>query len=94
MVVGGVEGLAERGWQGGRLEVGDVEIAIEDLRGRCVMTTFDPDTLVQDPGVLRDIVKRFGGTLALNCAVTKGGRVHVRQDVEFFSANAAAHRRA
>lgn len=83
IVIGGVEGLAERGWEGGQLRVGDVEISIDDLRGRCVMTTFDPDTQVQDPGVLRDIVRRFGGKLALNCAVTKGGRIHVRQDVEF-----------
>jgi len=87
LIIGGVEGLAEREWQGGRLEVGDVEIDIADLRGRCVMTTFDPDTLAQDPGVLRDIVKRFGGTLALNCSVSRGGQIHVRQDVEFVPAN-------
>ena len=94
IVIGGVEGLAEREWQGGRLEVGEVEIGIEDLRGRCVMTTFDPDTLVQDPSVLRDIVKRFGGKLALNCSVTKGGQIHVREDVEFFPAHPTARRSA
>jgi hypothetical protein len=32
-------------------------IAIAQLRMRCVMTTFDPDTLKQDVGVLRRIVK-------------------------------------
>jgi hypothetical protein len=47
------------------------------------MTTFDPDSLEQDPGVLRDIVKRFGGKLALNCAVVRGGTIHVGQPVEF-----------
>ena len=94
IVIGGVEGLAEREWQGGRLEVGEVEIGIEDLRGRCVMTTFDPDTLLQDPGVLRDIVKRFGGKLALNCSVTKGGQIHVREDVAFFPAHPTARRSA
>ena len=94
IVIGGVEGLAEREWEGGRLTVGDVDIAVEDLRGRCVMTTFDPDTLVQDPGVLRDIVKRFAGKLALNCAVTKGGQIRVRQDVEFFPATAVTSRGA
>jgi uncharacterized protein len=60
-------------------------MGIEDLRGRCVMTTYDPDTLVQDPGVLRDIVKRFEGKLALNCAVLQGGDIHVNQPVQFSS---------
>ncbi len=83
LVVGGIEGLMERQWERGRLIIGDVEIAIADLRGRCVMTTFDPDTLAQDPAVLRDIVKRFGGKLALNAAVARGGEIHVGQQVRF-----------
>lgn len=83
LVVGGVEGLAERQWERGRLIVGDVEIALADLRGRCVMTTFDPDTLDHDPNVLRDIVRRFGGKLALNAAVTRGGEIHVAQQARF-----------
>ena len=94
IIIGGVEGLAERTWEGGRLVAGQVEIRVEDLRGRCVMTTFDPDTLAHDPTVLRDIVKRFAGTLALNCAVTTGGVLRVRQDIEFFPANEAVGRGA
>jgi hypothetical protein len=45
------------------------------------MTTFDPDTLAHDPTVMRDIVKRFGGKLALNCDVVKGGEIRVNQEV-------------
>lgn len=82
LVIAGVEGLAENEWQGQRLAIGAVRIGIHDLRGRCVMTTFDPDTLVQDPAVLRDIVKRFGGKLALNCEVLKGGKLEVGQNAE------------
>jgi uncharacterized protein YcbX len=82
IVIGGVEGLDERKWPGNDLVIGDVEIGVEDLRGRCNMTTFDPDTLAHDPNVLRDIVKRFGGKLALNCYVVKGGSIHVNQEVE------------
>jgi len=82
IVIGGVEGLAERTWQGHRLRIGDVMIAIEDLRGRCVMTTFDPDTLEQDPQVLKCIVQRFGGKLALNCYVIRGGEIRVGDAVE------------
>jgi uncharacterized protein YcbX len=83
IVVGGVNGLDERTWPGGRLFIGNTEIAVEDLRGRCIMTTFDPDSLAHDPNVLRDIVRRFGGKLALNCAVVRGGEIKVGQDVFF-----------
>ncbi len=89
IIVGGVSGLAEREWQGGRLTIGDVVIGIEDLRGRCIMTTFDPDTLAHDPNVLRDIVKRFGGKLALNCDVVKSGLIEFNQEVRFAEPNRA-----
>jgi len=82
IVIGGVEGLAERDWEGRHLISGTVTIRIDSLRGRCVMTTFDPDTQQQDPEVLRDIVKRFDGRLALNCEVLTGGTLRVGQDVQ------------
>jgi uncharacterized protein YcbX len=82
IVVGGVDGLEERSWEGKCLRIGDVLIGIEDLRMRCVMTTFDPDTLEQDRNVLRDIVRRFDGKLALNCWVIQGGKICVGDDVE------------
>ena len=75
IVLGGVEGLAEREWEGRRLRIGDVVIRLDSLRARCVMTTFHPDTLVQDVDVLRDISARFGGKLALNSAVEHPGTV-------------------
>jgi uncharacterized protein YcbX len=83
IVVGGVNGLEEREWQGRELLIGDVIIGIQDLRARCIMTTYDPDSLAHDPSVLRDIVKRFGGKLALNCDVVRGGVIQVNQEVEF-----------
>lgn len=46
------------------------------------MTTYDPDTLEQDATVLKDIVKRFGGEMALNCAVEQGGAIKQDQKVE------------
>ena len=82
IVIGGVPGLDERRWPGRRLRIGEVVIDIDSLRGRCVMTTFDPDSLAQDPDVLRDIVRRFGGRVALNCAVIHGGMIHVGQEAE------------
>lgn len=82
LLIGGVQGLAERDWQGRRLRIGEVVVALADLRGRCVMTTFDPDTLAQDPKVLRTIVQRLGGVLGLNAEVARGGVVRVGDPVE------------
>jgi uncharacterized protein YcbX len=91
LIIGGVPGLAEREWEGRLLRIGDVRIALADLRGRCVMTTIDPDTLAQDPRVLKDIVRRFGGRLALNAAVVRGGSVAVGAAVELGSSADAVH---
>ena len=73
VVVAGVDGLAERGWEWSLLAAGDAVIALADLRGRCIVTTWDPDTLVQDVGVLRRIRAEFGGTLALNAWAGREG---------------------
>jgi len=51
------------------------------LRARCVMTTYDPDTLEQDRNVLFRIVNEFGGTMALDCSVTKPGLIRVGDPV-------------
>jgi hypothetical protein len=89
LIVGGVDGLDERGWEGRVLRVGSVLVALVDLRGRCVMTTFDPDTLAQDPRVLKDIVRRFDGRLALNADVIQGGTLRVGAPVELLAETAA-----
>lgn len=81
IVVGGVDGLTEREWEGATLEIDDVRIALADLRGRCVMTTVDPDTNALDPEVLRSIVRRFEGRLALNADVARGGAIAVGDPV-------------
>ncbi len=82
IIIGGVEGLAERSWPGQVLRIGDVIIGVEDLRMRCVMTTFDPDTQQQDRGVLKEIVRKLDGKLALNCYVIQGGKISVGDGVQ------------
>jgi uncharacterized protein len=81
IVIGGVPGLAERAWEGRRLAVGGAVIAAVDLRGRCIMTTFDPDTGAQDVEVLRRIRRELAGTFALNCRVETPGPVAVNDPV-------------
>jgi uncharacterized protein YcbX len=77
IIVGGVSGLAERSWEGRRLAVGDAVIEAVDLRQRCIMTTFDPDTAAQDVEVLKRIHRELDGTFALNCRIERAGPVRV-----------------
>jgi uncharacterized protein YcbX len=81
IVIAGVEGLAERDWAGMRLRIGDAVVRLDSLRARCQMTTIDPDTLAVDPRVLRDIVRRFDGKLALNAEVERPGTIKVGDPV-------------
>ncbi len=82
IVVAGVEGLAERAWPGRTIAIGDVRIRAEKLRDRCVMTTYDPDTLERDPSVLLRIVKQLDGSTALDSSVITGGTIRVGDPVE------------
>jgi uncharacterized protein YcbX len=82
LVIAGVEGLAERRWEGARLRINETVIGMDDLRARCIMTTYDPDTGEQDVNVLRRIQREFGGVLGLNSYVINPGRVAVGDPVE------------
>ena len=62
--------------------IGKVLIGVQDLRLRCIMTSFDPDTLIQDKDITRGIYRRFEGKLALNCFVIEGGEIVVGDDVQ------------
>ncbi|MBI4936355.1 MAG: MOSC domain-containing protein [Actinobacteria bacterium] len=81
IVIDGVDGMDEIGWPGAELHIGDVIIALDSRRGRCPMTTVDPDTLEVDRGVLKDIITRFDGKLALNAAVIRPGTIRVGDPV-------------
>jgi len=86
ILIGGVDGLDERAWPGRFLRLGrSVVVQVAKLRQRCVMTTYDPDTQVQDLGVLRRIVEEFDGRMALDCAVVEGGRLRVGDPVALVS---------
>lgn len=86
ILIGGVDGLAERSWEGATLRIGGAVILLDSLRVRCPMTTVDPDTLKRDKEVLRDIGRRFGGRLALNAAVARPGIVQRGDRVRYSAA--------
>jgi uncharacterized protein YcbX len=77
ILIAGVEGTDERSWCGDALRIGDAVLRLDSLRARCHMTTVDPDTLEVDPSVLKDIVRRFEGKLALNAKVEREGTIEV-----------------
>jgi uncharacterized protein YcbX len=81
LLIDGVDGMDETTWEGTELRIGNAIVEIDSLRGRCPMTTVDPDTITRDPEVLKDIGRRFGGRLALNAAVARGGDIAVRDAV-------------
>lgn len=78
----GVEGLAERGFVGRALRLGEAVVGVRQVRGRCVMTTFDPDTLEQDISVLQKIYFELDGRTALDCFVLEPGHVRVGDRAE------------
>jgi uncharacterized protein len=86
IIIGGVEGMAERDWPGRMLRIGKVLIGVQDLRLRCIMTAYDPDTLVEDQEVTRGIYQKFEGKLALNCFVMEGGLISLDDEVQLVSA--------
>jgi hypothetical protein len=90
ILVGGVEGLDEVKWPGAELHIAGAIVRLDSLRGRCAMTIVDPDTLERDHGVLRDIGRRFGGRLALNADVSRGGTIRVGDAVRLVIASSAA----
>jgi len=73
--------LEERKWPGRVIAIGDVRIHAEQLRDRCVMTTFDPDTQEQDPSVLLRIVRELDGSTAPDSSVIAEGAIRVGDPV-------------
>src|SRR3954463_13530918 len=78
----GVPGLAAREWVGREVRVGEAVLGVRHVRGRCVMTTFDPDTLEQDISVLQKIYFELDGRTALDCTVIRPGVVRVGDAAE------------
>jgi uncharacterized protein len=77
IIVGGVDGLGERAFAGGRLVIAEVFVEVVKPRARCAKTTFDPDSLEQDHGVLDHIVGNLDARMTLDCRALTDGSVAV-----------------
>jgi uncharacterized protein YcbX len=84
IVLAGVEGMAEREWDGLRLRIGSggMEVDLGHLCKRCVIATLHPDTQEPDPDVLRTVNAELDGLFARCCWVARPGRIAVGDPVE------------
>jgi uncharacterized protein YcbX len=67
--------FAEERWQGGRLRVGEVTMALLHPCARCVIPTRDPDDQGRWPELLRHLHRARAGLFGINARVLDGGRV-------------------
>jgi MOSC domain-containing protein len=69
--------FAEERWQGGRLRVGEVTLALAHPCARCVIPTRDPDDLSRWPELLRWLHRHRRALFGVNARVVEGGVVRV-----------------
>ncbi len=91
LVLSGVPGDQEPALAGRALAIGDALIGVHSTRQRCIVTSIDPDTGVQDLNVFRRIRNVFGGKLALNCWVIRPGQLHVGDPVRIVETSEQPH---
>jgi len=75
IVLSGVARDDLRRWPGSAIAVGDALIGIRSRRQRCIVTSIDPDTGIQDLDVFRRIRRDFDNLMALDCWVITPGTV-------------------
>lgn len=88
LLLGDVPAEAEATWPGRALAIGEAVIGLHSLRGRCIVTTIDPDTGDQDLDVLRRLRTDFGGELALNAWVIHPGPIQVGDEARLIDTDA------
>jgi len=79
----GAGGFPEQAWPGGRLRIGEIELAITAPCPRCVMVTRGFADLPEDRAVLRTIVREAEQNVGVYATVLNGGTVSVGDTVEF-----------
>ena len=87
LVVNGCEPFAEDTWN--RIRVGDVQLAVVKPCARCVVTTFDKDTLARSKEPLRTLGRYrkhpLGAIFGQNVIPLTEGRIRLGMPVEVLS---------
>jgi hypothetical protein len=80
--LGSANGFAEDAFIGHRLRIGaKAMVAVTDQDPRCKMVTLDPDTLSQDPELLRTINRAHDNKAAVYGAVLVGGTIRPGDEI-------------
>lgn len=88
ILIAGTAGQDERSWEGRAIRIGTAVVGIYARRGRCIVTTIDPDTGEQDLDVFRKIRADFDGHLALDSWVITPGIIREGDAVELIDTDA------
>ena len=75
----------EDAWVGRNLQIGGLQMRVDQLDQRCVMPTIDPVTLIREPAILRVIAQERDGRLGVYGSTVRPGRVAVGDPVELES---------
>lgn len=78
----GSDGFVEKGWIGRTLTLGEVQLRIDGLCPRCVMTTLSQGRLPKDPAVLRTSVQENRANVGVYASVLRGGCMRRGDSVE------------
>jgi uncharacterized protein YcbX len=77
----GLEGLAEQGWLGKRLKIGELLIDCADTAPRCGAVIRPQSTFDEDKSILRSIVREANQNLGIYGNISKTGVIKVGDDV-------------
>ncbi|MGC4044268.1 MAG: MOSC domain-containing protein [Armatimonas sp.] len=78
-------GFEEDTWVGRRVRIGSTAVvAVLKRDSRCAMITFDPDTGVSDPAILRQVAQGHENKAGVYGAVLVEGIIHQGDAVELF----------
>lgn len=77
----GSEPFPEDAWVGSMLEIGGLRMRVDRRDKRCVMVNIDPESLQNDPTVLKTIARERDSRLGVYGSTVQPGRVAVRDPV-------------
>jgi uncharacterized protein YcbX len=77
----GIDGLAEAGWSGRTIKIGETRIKLEMPTVRCAMTTLEQSDLPKDSSVLRTIVREAAQNVGSYATVVRAGAFAIGDEV-------------
>ncbi len=81
---GGSE-FPEDGWVGAVLQIGEIQMRVDQRDKRCVMINVDPETTARNPEVLRAVARERQACLGVYGSTVQPGRVVIGDSVTILS---------